>query len=390
MPLPPPPLNEAPGARAYRQLKAWIDEGVLKAGDYLLPEQELSEKLEVARTTIRSILSRLEKEGVVRLTGRKRTVLGQGPAQQKSMRHTVGLLAPIATQTTTNGRIRLPGWSDNIQLGAVGTLHEMGFNVLYLPPHDLHEARLTQFLLDRPRGIIGFPQDVGGCPPLVPSALLRTKTPGVFYGSHADPQLRPFHVVTSDHAHGQQQLANLLMDRGMHNILRCWQATMTSPGVLPDWLQQRDAGALRALNERGQRIIPSVLIPHSQKDIACEEDFHHEVRTYAGYLAEYVLHSQPVDAIMAVTDGMVPYIAAALRLLGREPGRDILITGYDHYWADIRERRWEGYAPVASIDKNNTSIGIELARVLNGIIDGGIPHDPVEHRITPQLVTPRV
>jgi DNA-binding LacI/PurR family transcriptional regulator len=375
-----PPINEAPGARAYRQLRRWIDDGVLKTGDYLLPEQELSEKLGVARTTIRSTLAKLENEGLVRLSGRKRTVLGSR-RYNGTMRHTVGLLAAHPTASIIN---RLPGWSENIQIGAVGALQASGSFVLYLPPDEFFESRFNQFLSDHPRGIIGFPQDVAGCPPFVLAALHRSRVPSVFYGSHADPQLRPFHVVTSDHAHGQNLLTKLLIEKGRNRILRCWQGVPGEP--LPDWLRQRDVGTLQALTEMNKEELSSVMIPHSHREIACESDFCHEARTYAGYLAEYVLRSEPVDAIMTVSDGMVPYVAAALRLLGREPGKDVAITGYDHYWADIRERRWEPFAPLATIDKRNAAIGVELVRILEGLIDGSAPAVPAEHCLDPALI----
>jgi DNA-binding LacI/PurR family transcriptional regulator len=109
-------------------------------------------------------------------------------------------------------------------------------------------------------------------------------------------------------------------------------------------------------------------------------------RLIAGYLAEH-LSKDPVDAIMAATDGEVSAVAGACRLLGKEPNRDVLIVGYDHYWEDILEREFEPTAPLATVDKRNHDIGAELVRLLQERIGGSLPAEP-QCRVVPSELLP--
>ena len=51
---------------------------------------------------------------------------------------------------------------------------------------------------------------------------------------------------------------------------------------------------------------------------------------------------------MAHTDGEAFAIAAACRLCGKQPQRDLMIVGYDAYWPNWLERQWEPVVPVAA------------------------------------------
>jgi DNA-binding LacI/PurR family transcriptional regulator len=372
------PLNETPRARAYRQIKGWISDGKLKAGDYLLPEQSLSKQLGVARTTIRSTLSRLEDEGVIQLTGRKRTVLPPKAPVAGSMSNAIVFIGDGIRATS---RSRLPGWSDFVSQGAGEALLQSGYHSLHVSATNLKS--LAQVLADRPRGVLVC--DMLADPEPLLGIIADSGVPSVLYGSHADLHYNAFHTVASDHCAGQKRLTHLLAERGHTRILRCWMENQDQS--YPHWLQERDRGYTEAMNETGQSSLDALILPARQGTVN-EASFRHEVRTFAGYLAPSILGPQPVTAIMAVSDGLVPYLCAALRLLGRNPGTDIDITGYDHYWGDIRELRWESQPPVATMDKLNPQLGAEMVRILDGLIAGTIPAAAAEHLLTPRLVSP--
>jgi DNA-binding LacI/PurR family transcriptional regulator len=61
-----------------------------------------------------------------------------------------------------------------------------------------------------------------------------------------------------------------------------------------------------------------------------------------------------------VSDGLVFDVAAACRLLGKDPDRDVCIVGYDNYWMGSSERRFESFTPAATVDKNLGEVGRAL------------------------------
>jgi DNA-binding LacI/PurR family transcriptional regulator len=89
---------------------------------------------------------------------------------------------------------------------------------------------------------------------------------------------------------------------------------------------------------------------------------------------------------MLSSDGPVRYAAAACRALGLEPNRDIVLTGYDNYWAGSEEARFEPATPMATVDKRNLKMGEELVRLWWERNQGQLPPEPQTRRIQPELV----
>jgi DNA-binding LacI/PurR family transcriptional regulator len=107
----------------------------------------------------------------------------------------------------------------------------------------------------------------------------------------------------------------------------------------------------------------------------------------AGHLAPYLTGDESIDALIAVTDGEVYVLAAACRLLGKEPNKDVLLVGYDHYWEDAAEREMESVVPVATIDKRNPELGAALVQLLSERIESQSPHNAPHCRtLAPHLV----
>lgn len=68
-----------------------------------------------------------------------------------------------------------------------------------------------------------------------------------------------------------------------------------------------------------------------------------------------------MDAILAKTDWDIPILAAALRLLGKVPGRDVTIVGYDNKIQFNGWSRLESDIPPLTVDKCNGEIGHRMA-----------------------------
>jgi len=79
-------------------------------------------------------------------------------------------------------------------------------------------------------------------------------------------------------------------------------------------------------------------------------------------------------------------VAAACRLLGKTPNRDIDLVGYDNYWIDVAERSQESTAPLATIDKGNVGIGHALVELLTSRLAGTLPPEPQHRLVEPRLI----
>jgi DNA-binding LacI/PurR family transcriptional regulator len=114
--------------------------------------------------------------------------------------------------------------------------------------------------------------------------------------------------------------------------------------------------------------------------------FEHATHLVAEHLAAHLSQDEPVEAIMALTDGDIYVLAAACRLLGKEPNQDVLFVGYDHYWEDAKEREIESTTPLATVDKRNSEIGAALVQLLIKRITGRLDAKPYCHLLAPRLV----
>ena len=184
-------------------------------------------------------------------------------------------------------------------------------------------------------------------------------------------------------------------------------------GHWPFWYHQRIAGYERAMQEAGLQPLQPVSIPPQQPllttqklslqaslrpdlvDLSCEDEsredeeiFRHDVKSGAGHLFQSLHGDNSADALMMVTDRNVFLAAAICRLLGKEPGQDILITGYDNYFSDCEELALEPFYPSATIDKNNRLIGETMAQLLFERIEGVSPTEPQKRTVAPTLVVP--
>lgn len=93
-----------------------------------------------------------------------------------------------------------------------------------------------------------------------------------------------------------------------------------------------------------------------------------------------------MDAILAKTDWDIPIFAAALRLLGKVPGRDVTIVGYDNKIQFNGWSRLESYIPPLTVDKCNGEIGHRMAARLLMHIEEPESWRPENILVAPGLV----
>lgn len=375
--------REAPRVAALRRVRSWIEDGTFAPGQPLPSERALSEQLGVARLTVSQALQTLAHEGWIRSNGGKlRIVTGKPDVTQKATRKPSLLEHSIAILTgySEAPQHKQSGWLEYITAGATTAIRDAGWHGLLLHPARIGGAEISRLLGDPPAGIIVTDLPVESEP--LRKVLFSLRELGVRVVVYGDwPAYVDFDRVTSDHEAGAYAVTRHLLSLGRERILQTASAPATGY-----WYAPRRAGYERAMCEAGLEPLPLLTLPSFP--VGDETAFRGGVRTLGGYLIEHLNAPAPIDAIMAPTDADIFGLAAACRLFHCEPGRDVLLSGYDNYWAEWPARAFEPCVPTASVDKDNRRIGEEMVGLLLERLENRLPEGGQKRIISPQLVLP--
>lgn len=385
-----PTLTLSPRNRARQTLRQWIDRGVLRGGQPLPSERALGKQLGVSQTVVRNVLRELVEDALIvdEGTGRRSVRVESDITKASSvdiLRSTIVLLTPFGEPSKDH---KEPGWVEHRSMGALAGSQMTGRDVMVIHPDRLAAGGVGRLLKLPPMGVI-VPEPERALPgqDLKLHRLAAAGIPVVVYGDW--PDLTDFDRVLPDHEGGTYELTRWVIAQGRRRIVN-----LTGNTTDTYWYQNRMRGYERAMLEAGlQPLSPelftgldSVLPDDRGPRWSTRVKFDIERHQLAGHIAQLLCGSDPVDAIMLGNDGQAIVAAAALRLLGREPGKDVLLVGYDNMWAGCIELRWEPGVPAATVDKCNSQIGRELVRLLMDRVEGRLPPDPQRRVVPSQLV----
>lgn len=388
-------VKAPPSKQVMTALRTWIESGRYRDGDPLPSEREVAKHLEVARTTVRSAFGELERQGLVEQLGdRRRRIVRTASASSTLLSRTVAIPTEVVVghrAGRTEGADFPHGWDLYTYAETVKVFQTRGLNILTLMPASLEQEQLAQLVAGRPMGLI-LTREVRD-PSLrhrIIEACNARRVPLVADGD--GPELAGQDRVTSDHEAGGYELTRWLLSRGRRRILQLRPLAETPL----DWQMQRDAGYERAMREAGLDPWPLAHFPaqpsihgHGEHGLTTDAQtrFATTIRIIAGHLIEHFAHGPTApDAIVAVTDVDARLIAAALRLLGKTPQQDVLVTGYDNTWEDDPERLFESTPPAATVDKNNHLVGEALANLLIARVAGELDPAPQRRLVPPRLM----
>ena len=378
------PRNHSPRAVAMRQIRDWIGSGVLARGEALPAERELAKRMGLGRPAVRRALAILETQGVIQnCGGRTRVVASSSLSEPTSgwMTNTIVLVTPQVELAPFDHQ---PGWFEYLVIGATSAVRDNGKHVIMLHPDTLVHSEVDRILADRPLGMVfseySFESKVCQAKDLIP----RFQAAGIPVVSYGDsPELQDVDRVTSDHESGACELTEWLIAQGRTHILPLWYGPSEEY-----WVKGRRAGYEKAMHQAGLPPLDTEWMEPLPAMEATANNFKIRSRYIAGYLVDHLSGPQPVDAIMAMTDEHVPYIAGACRAFGKQPNVDVLLVGYDNYAADMPELQLhlESVGPLATVDKLNYQVGQEMVRLLTDRIAGGLPSEPQCRVFKPKLV----
>lgn len=377
-----PQVRFSPRKRALEHLRDGIANGVYPVGRRLPSERDLAESIGVARPTVRKVLSMLDEEGVIHSNGAKLRLVSEQADNSRRisaprlMKNTLVLVSLNPEGLPAHHREH--GWSDWLDRGIVVEARKQHLHLFSVACSRLGGADWESIIQAGPVGVIvtdllnSWTEIMGQI-----SDWKREELAVVAYGNY--PELCSCDRVSSDHELGGYLVTKAFLETGRKNIL------MMAP-LSADiyWFVERYAGYQRACHEHQVAALPFLSVPNTPDLDDFKAQYELEYRHLAGYLAP-VLQASKVDAIIAVSDGKVPHTTTACRVLGKVPGRDVVIAGYDDYWAEIPERALEKEPPLFSVDKRNSVIGAELVRLLNDRVAGHLPAEAQKRLVKPVL-----
>ncbi|NNM87680.1 MAG: GntR family transcriptional regulator [Phycisphaerae bacterium] len=371
--------NGSPRAKAIATLREWIEQGRLQPGMPLPSERELCQHIGVGLATVQRALRVLTAEGLIQVRDGHTRLLANAASSTVSaiLRQTLMILAPAQAPLAGHAQ---PGWSEYIGIGAAAAARQEGQGVLSLAPTRLLNQPSDRMLSVRPSGLLVCEMAGPQRQALVDfiRILSREGTPVVVYGN--SPLDQEYDRVISDHEAGAYSLTRNLLQRGCRRILPLFERPEDMY-----WKKDRLAGYTRAMRESSLEPLPTLWVDDIGGRYTVE---HFRVKSsyLAGQLVPHMTGPNPVDAIMAASDGEAFSVAAACRLFGRQPQKDIFLAGYDNYYGDSPEQEMESSIPSVTVDKQNFLIGQEMVQLLQARIAGNAGAGPQLRLVPPRLL----
>ncbi len=352
-----------PTIRVAKSIRQWISNKELHLGDSLPAVRAISDRLSVSPGTVVRAIAVLKKDGIVERRGRRIHVIASGEhgvaaSAVGMMSKTIAIVSPYQEQRVPGHH--MTGWSDAIMPEVIAAIRSYGRHVVFIHSQALHTDGIDELIDARPSGLAFLFQYADR--ELIHAAKKLGELQFPVVTNWDDPDLSQVDRVLSDQEQGAYELTRWLIASGRRRIQMIWNH---NEDVW--WKSARRAGYVRATQEAGLEVLPAI----SKVNMAGSElqpgqaAFEASWRMDMSYLLPLVNGSRtPIDAIMANTDGDVFPLAAALRALGKEPNRDVLLAGYDNYANDSWEREFEPACPVCSIDKRLDLIARKMVDLL--------------------------
>lgn len=380
-------LNEAPVTRVLLGVRDWIATGRLAAGAVLPSERAVAEQFGVTRRAARRAIDVLIAEGLIRVqSARIRTVADRKPdvpppASTSWMQNAIVVLGVTGAAGALDPSA-LP-YADALWHGALDETARLALETFTVRPTQTKEGILKYFTDVLPKGVI-VPELMWELESAAIAAARELKSRGVAavaYGS--GPEVEGLDRVTSDHEQGAYELTRWLIAHGRHRVGMLWTHNM----ACAYWYPARRAGYERAMAEAGLSPTPtlySAATPDKTPENA--EAFMIEARKHVGFLIEPFRGPHSLDALLCASDSVVHLIAAALRICGKEAGRDVLLAGYDAFAPTMRENTYFPGIPHVTIDKRYWTMGQELTRLLQDRLTQRLPAEPQVRVVPPKLI----
>ena len=361
---------ESPRMRVLNWIERSIAKGELSPGDPIPSERALAERLGVARNTAAAAIDEAERRHLVvrrNASARKRFVppVGSETALSSSTVFVMGAMDPYVHGGPA------PRWSDRyLSVVLPPLLSRTGKHVMLLNGDSLAESDVDGLFRTPPAGMI-ITNAISG-DPLAMRALEHCReaaVPVVVYGNA--PALAGFDRVYTDHRAGGRAVTEWLLSQGRRRIVPLLPQEPST-----HWARERMEGYAEAMRAAGLSPAPiAVYGDNGVDEMPSAEKFRVYRALALSTLLDLRAHGD-FDAIVCLTDHWARPVIAALRALGLDPFRDVLVSGYDNIDRDEDFDDYETEGPVVTIDKHNEKTAEEMADLLVARMEGRLPPEP--------------
>lgn len=374
-------LEASPRAEALKLLKARLSEEGMKAGELLPSERSLAEEFGTGRRAVQWALNTLEEQKYIHKIGPRTRAKSEPPQKVLPIFADTFLLPKTTSYSNLLRSGRASGWGRQISFGIYDELSRDNKNILQISD-DNYEHLKQAFTSIRIRGL--FIPSVGWRIQTLENHLIQVAEELDFplvCGTNYQ-KYRQFDRVDSDQEEGAFLLTKYLLERGSRRPVLFFDHSERLY-----WMEDRRQGYERAMQEAELEPVPPIFVD-IELDLrgASAQRVNARAKLFAGFLGSYILGDNPVDAIMAATDGDVPVVGMACEILGKKPGTDILLAGYDNFWNEGEEFRVIQTKPVATIDKRNYLVGQKCVKLMLQRCNGELPAAPQLRKVSPKLV----
>lgn len=365
--------RESPRARVLRWLEHAIASGEFPRGSDIPSERAIAALLDVAPNTAAAAMDEAEERGlVVRREGSRRRYAGEARKGDGDslVSSTIYVLARLDWYDDIK---TAPGWSDEfLALDVVRQLSRRGRHVSLINAGSLSPKDFDALFASPPAGLVA-PSSVNG-DKISMRALERCreeKIPAVAYGNA--PELRGYDRVYSDHRAGSRDLVRWFVAHGRRRIVPFFPFEPTH-----FWEKERLEGYAEAMRETG-------LEPAKLAIFATPQLF--EIRTADTPLLRTALATAALlalkrrdgclpDALLCREDFTAKAALSAIRDLGLDANRDILVAGYDNMVLKPDPVDSFPLRPAVTVDKHNERSAMDIAELLLARIGGTLPPEP--------------
>lgn len=357
-------------AEVIAAIKAQIHEGTLLPGERLPAIRDLAESHGLDKGTVVRAIKRLVAMGVVRMEGD-----GSRPRPVVSGRLPVGGIAggEVLTVADASGHLEQidPHRRLAIVAGLMATLHAAHLPMTTIPAAWLNRGNR------RPAVIVLLEPLDSEQRALV--AAWQAEGTAVICGDGSQP-LPGADLVLHDHAAGAAALVRILHEEGRRRLLPMYGG---GTDELP-WQIARRQGIETEAARLGLVLLEPIRWTGRSSDLD-QAGFEQEVRTLAGLAIAQLAGVERADGVLALSDGFIPALATVCDRLGRPVHDEVAITGYDGYWRNEPFQTFRAQPPLATIDKDNRTLGAEMAKLAVARL-GGDRREPQRLVLPPRLI----
>ncbi len=357
--------------KIYEEIRGKIIDGRLAPGMKLSTEQEIANQFGVSRPTVRLALLELEREGFLERYRGKGTFITQSHKNSvnKHGNVVIGIIVPRLADI----------FIGKIITGVQEVLEQNGYTIsVHLTNDSIEkEQEIIENLIERKvEGLIIHPTAAPIYDPAI-FKLIERRVPFVMTGRCY--KFAACNSVEMDNFRGAYDAVKYLYDKGHRKI-----GLVSKPYLTKTSVEHRIEGFFQAFKDLD---IP-VLLRHIFLDLVDTRSVYWVEQTAEdkeiihNQLRNYLEKSQDLTAIIALNDLIATDLMTVLEELGRKPGEDISVIGFDNVTFANQVK-----PPLTSVETPTFELGRKAAELLlKQIADP--THQP-EHMLLPSKLVVR-